>query len=84
MHDGTIAGSVYHLNEAIRNFRENTTLGLVEIVKAATLNPATLMKEDEVRGSIRKGKRADLVITDKDFNVKNTFILGKMCYNKES
>lgn len=84
LHDGTIAGSVYHLNEAIRNFRENTTLGLVEIVKAATLNPATLMKEDGVRGSIRKGKRADLVITDKDFNVKNTFILGKMCYNKES
>lgn len=77
LHDGTIAGSVYHLNEAIRNFREHTTLGLVEIVKAASLNPATLMKQDNMRGSIKVGKRADIIITDKEFNVKSTFILGK-------
>lgn len=83
LHDGTIAGSVYHLNEAIRNFREHTTLPLPEIVKAASLNPATLMGEEKLRGSIKPGKRADIFIADKNFNVKNTFILGKMCYNSD-
>lgn len=79
--DGTLAGSVYHLNEAIRNFREHTSLSLHEIVNAVSLNPATLMKEDAVRGSIKKNKRADIVITDREFNVKSTFICGEMCYN---
>jgi N-acetylglucosamine-6-phosphate deacetylase len=81
LHDGTIAGSVYHLNEAIRNFREHTTLPLPEVVKAASLNPATLMGEEKLRGSIKPGKRADIFIADRDFKVKSTFILGKMCYN---
>ena len=82
LHDGTIAGSVYHLNEAIKNFKEHTNLSLPEIVKAASLNPATLMKEEATRGSIALGKRADIVITDSEFNVKSTFILGKMWYNR--
>lgn len=40
------------------------------------------MKEDGVHGSIKSGKRADIVITDSEFNVKSTFILGKMWYNR--
>lgn len=42
------------------------------------------MKEDGVHGSIKSGKRADHIINDTKFNVKSAFILGKMCYNKES
>ncbi len=81
LHDGTIAGSVYHLNEALKNFRKHTSLNLCEIVNAASLNPAKLMGEDGLRGSLKKGKRADIVITDKEINVKKTFICGKICYN---
>ncbi len=79
--DGTIAGSVYHFNGAIRNFIKYTSLPLHEIVKAASLNPATAIGENEVRGSLKIGKRADVIITDKDFNVKYSAILGKVCYN---
>jgi N-acetylglucosamine-6-phosphate deacetylase len=39
------------------------------------------MGEEKLRGSIKPGKRADIFIADKDFKVKSTFILGKMCYN---
>lgn len=79
--DGTIAGSVYHFNTAIRNFKEHTSLPLHEIVKAASLNPASAIGESETRGSLKIGKRADIIITDKDFNVKYSAILGEVCYN---
>ena len=38
--DGTIAGSVLKLNDAVRNLRENAHLSLCEAVNAASLNPA--------------------------------------------
>ena len=75
--DGTLAGSVLKLNEALRNMARHTDLPLHEIVSMATLNPAEAIGADDERGSIEVGKRADFAVCDNDFNVVATYINGE-------
>lgn len=79
LEDGTIAGSVLKLNDAVKNFRANTNLPLHEIVAAASLNPANAVGLD-TKGSIEAGKDADLIITDMNFDIKKTIIGGEIRY----
>ncbi len=80
MPDGTIAGSVLNLNDAVRNLYENTDLEIFEAVNAASLNPATALGEDSEIGSIEEGKRADIIIADDKFNISMTILGGNVCY----
>ncbi|MBQ7897127.1 MAG: N-acetylglucosamine-6-phosphate deacetylase [Clostridia bacterium] len=77
--DGTIAGSVLRLNEAVKNFRDNTDMPLYEIVAAASLNPAKAAGLDS-KGSLEEGKDADIIITDMNFDIKKTIIGGEIRY----
>ncbi len=83
MPDGTIAGSVLKLNEAVRNLVENSNLEVFEAVACASLNPAKALGEDKEIGSIEEGKRADIVIADEKFNVLATILGGEIRYKGE-
>ncbi len=78
--DGTIAGSVLKLNDAVRNYKNNTDLPLWKAVAAASLNPARAVGLDSKKGSLEVGKDADIIITDEDFNVQKTIIGGETKY----
>ncbi len=78
--DGTIAGSVLKLNDAVKNLRDNTDLPIWEVVAAASLNPAKAIGVAEHKGSMEVGKDADIIITDMDFNIIKTIIRGKIKY----
>lgn len=78
--DGTIAGSVLKLNQAIKNFKDNTDIPLNEIVNAASLNPANAIGMADKKGSLEVGKDADIIITDKNFEIKKTIIRGEIRY----
>jgi len=78
--DGTIAGSVLKLNQAVHNMRENCSLPLWEIVNMASLNPARCIGLDATKGSIEIGKDADIVLCDESICVKATFIGGHAVY----
>lgn len=78
--DGTIAGSVLKMNQAVRNVYENTDLPLFEVVNAASLNPATAIGVADAKGSIESGKDADLVIFDENINIQKTIIGGTVRY----
>lgn len=80
LEDGTIAGSVLKMNDAVRNVLTNTDLPIYEVVKAASLNPATAIGMAATKGSIESGKDADLVIFDKDINIQKTIIGGTVRY----
>lgn len=84
LEDGTIAGSVLKLNEAVRNVAANTDLPLHTVVAAASLNPARAIGMDATKGSIEAGKDADLIVTDRDFNVKKTIIQGDIRYEVQN
>ncbi len=75
--DGTIAGSVLKLNEAVRNLYNNTDLSVAECFACASLNPAKAIGEDKNIGSLEVGKLADIIICDSDFNVTKTIINGE-------
>jgi len=83
MPDGTIAGSVLKLNEAVYNLYTNSGLPLHEAVACASLNPATALGEDKEIGSIEVGKRADFMIANEAFQVKTTILGGEIQYKGE-
>ena len=76
--DGTLAGSVATLNDVVKNFSINAEMKIPAAVELVTKNPARELKIYENVGSIEVGKTADLVIFDENFNVKQTFINGKL------
>ena len=45
----------------------------------ASLNPARVLGMQNERGSIERGKIADLVFVDDRFNVKNVMLGGRVC-----
>ncbi|MDR0804737.1 MAG: N-acetylglucosamine-6-phosphate deacetylase [Oscillospiraceae bacterium] len=80
--DGTIAGSVLKLNEAVRNFAKNTTVPVEQVVNAASLTPATAIGIADRKGSLERGKDADIVIADEEFNVLSVIKGGNRVYAK--
>ena len=80
--DGTLAGSILHMNDAIRNLKNVCKLTLEEAIDKATINPAKNLKIENKKGSIALGKDADFVIIDKDLNVYATYVNGKEVYRK--
>lgn len=80
LEDGTVAGSVLHLNQGVWNVYTNSSIPLYECVNCASLNPATTLGIADRKGSLDVGKDADIVITDADFNIKKTIIGGETRY----
>ena len=72
---GSLAGSVCSLPECLRRAVE-FGVPLESALKSATINPARAMGIDA--GSITKGKRADLLITDKKLALKNVILNGEV------
>lgn len=70
--DGTIAGSVTNLHDEVKNL-VRWGIPLAQAVRAATLAPAQAIGLDKEIGSIEPGKRADLVVLDKDLEVVGVY-----------
>ncbi len=82
LENGTLAGSVLKMNNAVKNVMKFLQLPLEDVVKLATINPAKNLGVDDTIGSIKVGKRADFVILDGDMNVVKTVREGKVIYEK--
>lgn len=81
---GTLAGSLLTLDRAVRNFKRNTGISIVDAVKTVTSNPARLLGLEESKGSIEAGKDADFTSFDKDINIFSTYVKGKKVYERLS
>lgn len=80
LEDGTVAGSILHLNKGVWNVFTNSDIPLWECVNGASLNPATTLGLEKTKGSIEIGKDADIIITDNEFEVEKTIIGGNIRY----
>ncbi|MBR2343459.1 MAG: N-acetylglucosamine-6-phosphate deacetylase [Clostridia bacterium] len=78
--DGTIAGSVLKLNEAVRNVLRHTDLSLSTVFNMASLNPARAIGMDGSIGSLEAGKDADIIIADENINIVRTIKKGRTIY----
>lgn len=74
--DGTIAGSVLKLNEAVANMMRHTDLPVWKIVCMASLNPAQAIGVDGTKGSLCPGKDADIIIANENFAIQKVYIGG--------
>lgn len=74
---GSLAGSITVLSEC---FRRAVKFGipLESALKAATINPARSVGLDGVVGSLVCGKRADIVVLDKELNIKHIILGGQL------
>ncbi|WP_421383564.1 N-acetylglucosamine-6-phosphate deacetylase [Bacillus salacetis] len=81
--DGTLAGSILKLGAAVKNMIDFTGCSLAEIIEMASVNPAKQLNIFERKGSLAKGKDADVVILDEELEVAMTFCRGKLAFKKE-
>ncbi len=58
-------------------------IDLAEAVRFVTINPAKLLRIDKTKGAIEAGKDADIVIFDRDFDIKTTIVEGNVVFTKD-
>ncbi|MCP1384181.1 N-acetylglucosamine-6-phosphate deacetylase [Runella salmonicolor] len=78
----SFAGSVATFDRLVRNMINMADVSLLEAVRMASTTPARIMGVDHRKGSLVKGKDADIVIFDKDINVSLTMVEGRIVYDK--
>lgn len=78
--DGTIAGSVLTMDQALRNLVEQAGVALEDAVAMLTANPARVAGAASRKGQLRPGYDADLVILDRDLRVHATICRGRVAY----
>lgn len=84
LEDGTIAGSVLKLNNAVYNLHHLGGISLREAVHAASLSAARTIGVDDIKGSIEDGKDADFILIDDACHVYSSFVRGTLKYSKEN
>ena len=78
--DGTLAGSVLTMNNALKNVVTKVGVDFEKAVDFATINPAKNLGIDEEVGSIKVGKKADFTVLDENYEVLLTIRDGKIIY----
>ena len=82
--DGSLAGSLLTLDQAVRNMVKFTGMPLWKAVRMASLVPARRLGLDGDLGSLETGKRADLLVTDESCHVLKVWIRGKCVFDRET
>lgn len=71
------AGSVCTADRCIRTMHKLAGLSIPHAVKMMTLNPARVLGVSDRKGTLEKGKDADLVLFDENINVRKVYVNGK-------
>ncbi len=78
------AGSVATADRLVRTMIKDADVSLLETIQMITSTPARILGVGDRKGSILKGKDADIVIFDADININMTIIMGEVIYNANS
>lgn len=81
--DGTLAGSILRLGDAVKNFLAYTGCSLEDAIVMASVNPAKQLNVYDRKGSLTAGKDADIIILDEHLNVNRTYCRGALAFSKE-
>jgi len=78
--NGTLIGTALGLNQMLARLIRFTGCPLSTAIETATRNAAAILGLADVKGSISKGKDADLVVLDDDLSVHATIVGGQIVY----
>lgn len=82
--DGTLAGSILSLDQALRNLIAFTGCTLSEALATITTTPAKALGLSHERGRIAPGYVADLVLLTPDLHVQTTIVAGGIVYQRRA
>ena len=82
--NGSLAGSVLWLNDALRNICTWCDLPLADGVKLITENPARYLGLENKIGSLAEGFFGDVTILNQDLSVQEVWIRGKKISGRQS
>ena len=78
---GLLAGSTLTLDKAVANMVNEAGVDPLSAVHMASLTPATLLGMQDSIGSIKVGKRANLAVMNRDYEIKMTLVDGNRIYS---
>jgi N-acetylglucosamine-6-phosphate deacetylase len=78
----SFAGSVATADRLVRTMLTMAEVPLVETIQMITETPARIMGVSDRKGSLAKGKDADVVIFNDQIEVQQTFVKGRSVYQK--
>jgi N-acetylglucosamine-6-phosphate deacetylase len=78
--EGRIAGGIASMDEVVRNASVWLKAPVYELARMASLNPSKVIGLENKKGSIQIGKDADIILCDKDYNVKMTMVEGTVVH----
>lgn len=80
--DGTLIGTALGLNQMLQRFIAFTDCPLIDAIKSVTENPVKILGLEDKKGTIARGKDADLVLLEPDLSVYATIVGGKIVFGK--
>jgi N-acetylglucosamine-6-phosphate deacetylase len=81
--DGTLAGSILSMDQALRNLIAFTGCALEEAMQTMTTTAARAIGLEHERGQVAPGFVADLVLLSPDLHVRGTIVDGELVYAAE-
>ena len=73
-----LAGSIATMDRLIRTMVQKAEIPLADAVRMASETPARIMGVYDRKGSLQRGKDADIMVLDKDLNVRAVWAMGKL------
>jgi len=73
----TLAGSSLKMNEGVKLLVDQAMIPLNHAILAATFNPAQMLGIEKQKGQILAASDADITVLDDEFNVVQTYCLGR-------
>lgn len=73
-----LAGSIATMDRLIRTMVQKADIPLADAVRMASETPARIMGVYDRKGSLQKGKDADIMVMDENLNVRAVWAMGKL------
>ena len=73
-----LAGSVATMDRLIRTLVQKAEIPLEDAIRMASETPSKIMGVYDRKGSLQKGKDADMLILDQDLNIRAVWAMGKL------
>lgn len=74
---GSPASSIMGMDTMVRTMKTLTRATIPEVIRMASHTPARRLGIDDRLGSLQPGKRADLLVLDRDLNIQQVYLSGE-------
>ena len=79
-----LAGSVATMDRLIRTMVQKADIPLADAVRMVSETPARIMGVYDRKGSLQKGKDADIIVMDEDLKIRAVWAMGKLVHETDT